>query len=189
MTPALPLPQSSGVPNPWAVLFAQDANQDLDFDEGLEDMDDLDPKPPSRRPLVLILLLLVVAGVGYFMLDPGAFSTLSNLITAPASKTAAPEGPAKTPSPSMAKTTSPAHPPVPTFQEGQLVSVVAKPGGPAFMKLSSDAQAKQPGPLVKTGEMLTILDGALVNNAWVYLVHTKSGASGWIQENQLKAQS
>lgn len=189
MTPALPMPWNSSPFGPWALLFAQEAEQDLDFDDGLEDMDDPDPKPPSRRPLVLILLLLVVASVGYFMMDPGALSSLTSMVTAPASKTPAPDASAKPSATREAKTASTSQPPVPSFQEGQLVAVMADPAGPTSMKLSGDAQGKQPGPLVRAGELLTILDGALVNNGWMYLVHTKSGASGWIGENQLKAQS
>jgi hypothetical protein len=189
MNPALTMPWSSGAFHPWALLFAQNAEKDLDFDDGLDDMDDLDPKPPSRRPLVLILLLLIVAGVGYVMMDPGALSSLTSMITAPASKTQDHAGDPSSTAQSDGKTTSPSQTPVPSFQEGQLVAVVSPHDGPTAMKLSGDAQGKQPGPSVKTGELLTILDGAIVDNTWIYLVHTKSGASGWIGEHQLKAQS
>ena len=175
--------------SPWPLFFAKDADQDLDFDDGLEDMDDLDPKPPSRRPLVLILLLLVVASVGYFMMDPGALSSLTSMITAPASNAPDSDAGSKTPGTDEPNTASTPQPPVPSFQEGQLVAVVAKPSGPSSLKLTGDAQGKQAGPSVKAGELLTILDGALVNNTWIYLVHTKSGASGWIGQHQLKAQS
>ncbi|MDT7041939.1 hypothetical protein [Candidatus Nitronereus thalassa] len=189
MNPAFTLPGSSGTFHPWALLFAQNAEKDLDFDDGLDDMDDLDPKPPSRRPLVLILLLLIIAGVGYFLMDPGALSSLTSMITAPASKTQDQAVDSNTPTRSEGKAASTSHPPTPSYREGQLVAVVTPHDGPSTIKLSGDAEGKQPGPLVKTGELLTILDGAIVENTWIYLVHTKSGASGWVSEHQLKAQS
>jgi len=189
MTPVLTLPFHSDSLKPWALLFAKEPEQDLDFDDGLEDMDDPDPKPPSRRPLVLILLLLVVAAVGYFLMDPGAFSSLTRMVTAPGSKSADSETRSESQVPRKAQSASTSQPPVPSFQEGQLVAVVPTSTGSLSMQLSGDPQGKQPGPKVKTGELLTILDGTLVNNTWIYLVHTKSGASGWIGEQQLKAQS
>lgn len=192
MNPTFPMSLDLGSFSPWPLFFAKDADQDLDFDDGLDDMDDmddLDPKPPSRRPLVLILLLLVVASVGYFMMDPGALSSLTSMITAPGSKAPDSDAGSNIPGTDGTNTAVTSQPPVPSFQEGQLVMVMAKPSGPSSLKLTGDAQGKQPGPSVKTGELLTILDGALVNNAWIYLVHTKSGASGWIGQHQLKAQS
>ena len=180
MNPTYTMSLNPGSFGLWPLFFAKETDQDLDFDDSLDDMDDQDPQPPSRRPLVLILLLLVVAGVGYFMMDPGALSSLTSMITAPASKT---------PATGEDKAPSTAQPPVPSFQEGQLVAVMAEPSGSSSLKLTGDAQGKQPGPSVKAGELLTILDGALVNNTWIYLVHTKSGASGWIGQHQLKAQS
>ncbi len=189
MNPTLAMPLNPGSFSPRPLRFAQEPEQDLDFDDGLEDMEDLDPKPPSRRPLVVILLLLVVASVGYFMMDPGAFSTLTSMVMAPASKTPASDADSKTPATHESATHSHAQTPVPSFQEGQLVAVIADPSGTASLKLSGDPQGAQPGPSVKAGELLTILDGALVNSSWVYLVHTKSGASGWIGEHRLKAQS
>lgn len=189
MTPASSMPFPTSSFNPWALLFAQDADKDLDFDDGLDDLDEQDPKPPSRRPLLLILMLLLVASVGYFMMDPGAFSSITSMVMAPASKTSDPSADKKPSEMKGEHAASTSQPPVPSFQEGQLVAVVPKTSGSTSLKLSSDPQGKEPGPSVKSGELLTILDGALVNSGWIYLVHTKSGASGWIGEHQLKAQS
>jgi len=189
MTPAFSIPISSGSFHPWALLFAQDAEKDLDFDDGLDDLDDPDPKPPSRRPLLLILLLLLVASVGYFMMDPGAFSSITSMVMAPASKTSDPATGTKPSGTQEEHASTTSQPPVPSFQEGQLVAVSPKPSGSTSMKLSGDPEGKEPGPSVKSGELLTILDGALIGSGWVYLVHTKSGGSGWIGEHQLKAQS
>ena len=199
MTLAPSLSWPSSIIHHKALLFAQKADQDLDFDDELEDMDYYDPKPPSRRPLVLIFLLLIVASVGYFvmnpgafssLLNPGAFSSLTSLVIAPGSKESASEATSKTSA--SHKKSAPAfsrQTPIPMFQEGQLVAVFVNPSGPFSLKLSGDAEGKKPGPLVKAGELLTILDGSLVNNTWTYFVHTKSGASGWISEHQLKAKS
>ena len=186
MTPALTLSWPSGIIHPKAILFCQKVDKDLDFDGGLEEMEDYrydyDPKPPSRRPLVLIFLLLIVASVGYFVMNPDKFSLLTklttNMIMAPGSKK---------PAPPVSHKQIPI--PMPEFQEKQLVVVFVEPLEPLSLKLSGDAEGKKPGPLVRAGEILTILDGAFVNNTWEYLVHTKSGALGWISEHQLKAQS
>ena len=190
MTLAPSLSWPSSIIHHKALLFAQEADQDLDFDNELEDMDYYDPKPPSRRPLVLIFLLLIVASVGYFIMNPGAFSSLTSLVIAPGSKESASEATSKTSA--SHKKSAPAfsrQTPIPMFQEGQLVAVFVNPSGPFSLKLSGDAEGKKPGPLVKAGELLTILDGSLVNNTWTYFVHTKSGASGWISEHQLKPKS
>lgn len=188
MNPAFPLSWNPGSFNPWPLFFAKDADQDLDFDDGLDDLDDQDPKPPSRRPLLLILLLLIVASAGYFMMDPGALSSITSMVAAPASNTPDPHANSDSPN-HETQTASTSHPSVPSFEEGQLVAVKDPHSGPKSFKLSGDAQKKQPGPSVKVGELLTILDGAFVNDTWVYLVHTKSGASGWIGEHQLQTQS
>ena len=188
MTPAFPMPLPTGSFNPRALLFAQDTEKDLDFDDGLDDLDDPDPKPPTRRPLLLILLLLLVASAGYFMMDPGAFSSLTSLVMAPASKTHDSKEDLKTSESRQDHTTVRTHAPIPSFQEGQLVAVVSH-NAATSTKLFGDPEGKEPGPSVKSGELLTILDGAFVNNGWMYLVHTKSGASGWINEHQLRAQS
>ena len=190
MTLASSLPWPPDIIHHKGLLFAQEIDEDLDFDDELEDIDGYDPKPPSRRPLVLIFLLLIVASVGYFVMNPGAFSSLTSLVIAPGSKESASEATSKIPT--SRKKSAPAssgQTPIPMFQEGQLVSIFVKPSGPFSLKLSGDAEGKETGPLVKAGELLTILDGSLVNNTWMYFVHTKSGASGWISEHQLKAKS
>ncbi len=189
MTPAFSMPWPSDSFRPWALLFAQDADKDLDFDDGLDDLDDPDPKPPSRRPLLLIFLLLIVASVGYFMMDPGAFSSLTSMVMAPASKTHDPEAEMKASDSHEEHADSISHALVPSFQEGQLVAVASLHSGETSLKLSGDPEGKDPGPSVKTGELLTILDGTIVGSEWIYLVHTKSGASGWIGQHQLKTQS
>ena len=57
------------------------------------------------------------------------------------------------------------------------------------MRLDGEATGNSLGPSIRSGELLTVLDGTLVDSTWRYLVHTKSGGSGWIDEPQLEAQS
>ena len=80
-------------------------------------------------------------------------------------------------------------PPVPTYYEEQTVTVVLRATDGTRLRLSNDAEGNQPGPLVKAGEVLTVLDGSLIRKTWVYFVRTQSGASGWIKEQNLQARS
>ncbi|MCZ6581186.1 MAG: hypothetical protein O6840_06115 [Nitrospirae bacterium] len=174
----------------WPLLFAQETDKDLDFDDELEEDEGSGNKPPTRRPILIILALLAVIGVGYLAMEPDILSTIKNLVTAPASNTQV--GPmASLPGNKSreAEPSSSSSPPIPRFQEGQLVTFVAKPGNPPSMMLDGEAMGNSPGPSIRSGELLTVLDGTLVENTWRYLVHTKSGGSGWIDELQLETQS
>ena len=64
------------------MLFAEESDKDLDFDEGFEEEDELNQsKPPSRRPLLWILLLLLVGTAAYWMLnDPSSQMTETTAI-------------------------------------------------------------------------------------------------------------
>ena len=53
----------------WNVFFAEESERDLDFDEGFEEDELNQSKPPSRRPFLWILLLILVGGVAYWMLN------------------------------------------------------------------------------------------------------------------------
>jgi len=64
-----PFPHSSTLPK-WNLLLAEDPNKDLEFDEGLEEDDLEESKPPSRKPLLWILLLLLAVGIAYWSLKP-----------------------------------------------------------------------------------------------------------------------
>jgi hypothetical protein len=78
--------------------------------------------------------------------------------------------------------------PQPRFGEGQRVSLVPDPMAPTKpMFLSGDASGAKPGPMLHSGAVVTILDGELVDNAWVYSVRAQDGAKGWIQESRLRA--
>lgn len=77
--------------------------------------------------------------------------------------------------------------PTPLFSEGQRVSVLADPTNPGTkVVLAQDAEGTQPGPAIPPGTALTILDGDLQANGWVYSVRSDFGTKGWLAEKQLK---
>ncbi len=100
--------------------------------------------------------------------------------------TAAPKTPAVSPVPqpapaapapvAIAKSTTP------LFGEGQRVTIT----GPTALTLTQDALGKLPGPSVKPGSILVVLDGDLQPSGWLYQVRTDVGAKGWAQEKALR---
>lgn len=70
----------------------------------------------------------------------------------------------------------------PLFGEGQRVTITS----PAALTLTQDALGKLPGPSVKPGSILVVLDGELQPSGWVYQVRTDVGAKGWSQEKALR---
>ncbi len=77
--------------------------------------------------------------------------------------------------------------PTPLFSEGQRVSVLADPMNPGGkVVLDQDAEGIKPGPAIPPGTALTILDGDLQANGWVYSVRSDFGTKGWLLEKQLK---
>ena len=158
---------------PWKnILFAKDSDKDLDFDEGLEDDELHDSKPPSRRPLLWILLLLLGLGVIYWtMNNPVPLSPqTSSTETAEATATKSPLEPSFKATP-------------PLFGEDQVVQL-GKDSAPAM--LMGDLTNSLPGPMVQSGEPLTVLDGSYELRGWVYLVETPNGKTGWISEEKLQ---
>jgi len=107
--------------------------------------------------------------------------------TAPSSAT--PQG--QPPSPSL---TPPAPTPSagtvvasPMFAEGQKVTAIGNPTIPAeTIPLSLDPVGAKPGPVVRPGVTLSILDGDLQPTGWVYSVRTDDGVKGWIAEKRLR---
>lgn len=88
-------------------------------------------------------------------------------------------------------TASPAIPvtasPTPLFSEGQRVSVLPNPAAPGEkVVLHQDAEGTRPGPSIPPGTALTILDGDLQADGWVYSVRSDFGTKGWLTEKQLK---
>ena len=73
------------------------------------------------------------------------------------------------------------------FGEGQKVTVIGNPTIPSeSISLTLDPAGAKPGPSVRAGVTLTVLDGDLQPNGWVYSVKTAEGAQGWIDEKRLR---
>ncbi|HEY5626809.1 MAG TPA: hypothetical protein VIR79_02590, partial [Nitrospira sp.] len=180
-------------------------------------------KPSGGRPLLWVLLLALVGGIGYIALEPEQVMdwlapfigetapveqppiamrpkptapppTTSAGQPAPDLSTPAPTAPAASapipsaPAPTMAPL-APAANPVssPMFGEGQNVTVIGNPAIPSEMiSLTMDPAGAKPGPSVRAGVTLTVLDGSLQPNGWVYSVKTEDGAKGWIGEKRLR---
>lgn len=169
------------------LLLARD--MDLEFDDEFEDFDDLQHKPPRRRWVVVILLILLTVGTWYVVTDPERRSFMIQMMpdtirTALHLRTEdpVPERNHDTPLPLK-------EPPVPVFYEGQRVTVALKEGRQAHFRLRGEIEGKPRGPVVKTGDVLTIIDGNLIKREWMYFVQTKAGKSGWIKEMDLQPQS
>ena len=95
-----------------------------------------------------------------------------------------------TPPPTSPMASAPAPAPAslsPMFGEGQRVTVAVDPalaGG--MITLSQDPAGTRPGPTVQPGTGLTILDGDLQQNGWVYSVRSDDGVKGWVAEKRLR---
>lgn len=73
------------------------------------------------------------------------------------------------------------------FAEGQKVTAIGNPTMPAeTIPLSLDPSGMKPGPVVRPGVTLSILDGDLQPSGWVYSVRTDDGVKGWIPEKRLR---
>lgn len=195
-----------------SLFFAREPEPDLDFDEDLDELEDDSPsggysprgprKKSGRSVLMWVFLLVLVAGGGYLAMEPNLVMEMMGPLLG---ETTPPPVALQTPSTPPVKaatqaqnalapgntipTMAPASAvPSPQFREGQRVSVIldpATPGGP--LSLYGNPAGTQPGPTVSPGSTLTVTDGALEKNTWVYSVQTNKGAVGWIAENRLMA--
>ena len=109
----------------------------------------------------------------------------------PGAPSGAPSSPAATPPPSaaapVAPTTSGVAVASPMFAEGQKVTAIGNPTAPAeTIPLSLDPAGTKPGPVVRPGVTLSVLDGDLQPSGWVYSVRTDDGVKGWIPEKRLR---
>lgn len=124
--------------------------------------------------------------------------------TPPPSSGSGPAAPSTTPPPTMTPSPAPTPAPMapapssattpvtsaplaqksttPLFAEGQRVTV----SGLGSMTLSQNAAGSAPGPSVKPGSILIVLDGELQAGGWMYQVRTEAGAKGWVTEKQLR---
>lgn len=177
------------------LFFARQTNRELnddDFDDdAADDFDRFRPRRPRRRLfLKFTLILLLITGVWYIARDPDMRSIITRVVVAINSRF----GPETEAIPRQSPNTKDPIPlpqtvPVPVFREGQRVAVVLKGDSRARLRLSHDVEGTDHGPSVKTGDVCTIIDGRLIKHRWIYIVQTKSGASGWIQEDYLRAHS
>ena len=113
---------------------------------------------------------------------PLAPATSPATAVAPAAPTVAP------PPQTAARPAAPVAPPLdPMFSEGQKVTVTVDemvPGG--SIPLFADSSSSKPGPIVRPGVSLTVMDGDLQPGGWMYLVRTDEGAKGWVSEKRLR---
>lgn len=127
--------------------------------------------------------------------QPGAAAKVSPPTTSPTPAPNAPAPAPPSPPPMTAPSTGPvpsgvASAPSPLFGEGQVVTVVLDPSSPGdSITLFLDSAGTRPGPTIRPGMTLIVLDGELSNNSWVYAVRAEDGSKGWILEKRLKAKS
>jgi len=205
-------PEAVGPLQTWNLLFARKPEPDLDFDDELEDPDERPSRgyyPRKSRkgpssPLRWVLLLVILGGGAYLAMEPDALLDLIGqwmgesppMVAMPPAKPASRPQPAPpvtpAPVPPSPQTTSPGptaslFAPTPLFSQGQRVSVVPDPVPPGgSLSLSLDSAGTRPGPSVRAGTAVTVLDGELQNNVWVYSVRTEEGTTGWIAEKHLR---
>jgi hypothetical protein len=108
---------------------------------------------------------------------------------APSPTAVAPVSPAVAPPPqTAAKAVAPvATSSDPMFSEGQKVTITGDNTAPdGNVSLFAESSSNKPGPIVRPGVLLTVMDGDLQPGGWVYLVRTDEGAIGWISEKRLR---
>jgi hypothetical protein len=123
---------------------------------------------------------------------PQAVPNSSDQTSAPVAQAPAPVAPA---APAVAPPPQTAARPVapvvstldPMFGEGQKVTITVDemaPGG--SIPLFADSSSSRPGPIVRAGASLTVMDGDLQPGGWMYLVRTDEGIRGWVSEKRLR---
>ena len=112
----------------------------------------------------------------------------SDMTTGPSGTPMIPPPPSPSPAEPMAAPTSPVTTVAsPMFAEGQKVTAIGNPTAPAeTIPLSLDSAGTKPGPVVRPGVTLSVLDGDLQPTGWVYSVRTEDGVKGWIPEKRLR---
>lgn len=195
--------------------FEEDVLEEAESGSGQPSPANKPPKRKGSSPVMWILLLLLLGGGAYVAMDPDIVMDLLNPLLGepvatpplaqippppkPAAPKPAPSSPAAAPTdsappgPSAVPAPSPTPAPGPTasakpfidpqFSEGQRVTIVGT-AGPLI--LSQDPAGRQPGPSVKPGSALIVLDGDLQPTGWVYSVRTEQGTKGWIPEKMLR---
>ena len=147
------------------------------------------PPPVAMRPKPF-----VPAPVAPPAPAPQAAPSPSNEVSAPLAPTTSPAtavtpaAPAVVPAQTAARPAAPVAPSLdPMFSEGQKVTVTVDetaPGG--SIPLFADSSSSKPGPIVRPGVSLTVLDGDLQPGGWMYMVRTDEGSKGWVSEKRLR---
>jgi hypothetical protein len=138
------------------------------------------PKPATPRPMAPPTP------------TPQAAPNPSNQAPAPMAQAPAPAAPGAPAVPPPPQTAARPDAPVvstldPMFGEGQKVTITMDgmaPGG--SIPLFADSSSSRPGPIVRAGASLTIMDGDLQPGGWMYLVRTDEGVRGWVSEKRLR---
>ncbi len=144
------------------------------------------PKPPAPVPVAPPAPVLAPPQVA------GAPSSDASAPLAPVTPPAAavpPVAPAVVPPPqTAAKPVTPvATSSDPMFSEGQKVTITGDNTSPdGNILLFAESSSTKPGPIVRPGVLMTVMDGDLQPGGWVYLVRTDEGAIGWISEKRLR---
>ncbi len=139
------------------------------------------PKPSAPAP---------VAPPAPVLAPPQTAGTPSNDTPAAAPPTAATPvapavvAPAQTAATSVAPVATSSDP---MFSEGQKVTITGDNTAPdENITLFAESSSNKPGPIVRPGVLLTVMDGDLQPGGWVYSVRTDEGAIGWISEKRLR---
>ena len=165
----------------WHLLFASQPEPDLEFTE--EDLDESMPPPappmnsPKRsgkKPLLWILLLLLVGGVGYVAMDPdgamqlvepylgGGAEPAQPVIQKPPVKAQAPKQAPTVATPVVAGNSTPAPADVPAPSSAMPAPAIPAPAMPALQPAASAPKPAAPtvrvaGPLYAEGQRVTVI--------------------------------
>ena len=165
----------------WHLLFASQPEPDLEFTE--EDLDESMPPPappmnsPKRsgkKPLLWILLLLLVGGVGYVAMDPdgamqlvepylgGGAEPAQPVIQKPPVKAQAPKQAPTVAPPVVADNSPPAPADVPAASSAIPAPAIPAPAMPALQPAASAPKPAAPtvrvaGPLYAEGQRVTVI--------------------------------
>ncbi len=165
----------------WHLLFASQPEPDLEFTE--EDLDESMPPPappmnsPKRsgkKPLLWILLLLLVGGVGYVAMDPdgamqlvepylgGGAEPAQPVIQKPPVKAQAPKQAPTVAPPVVADNSTPAPADVPAPSSAMPAPAIPAPAMPALQPAASAPKPAAPtvrvaGPLYAEGQRVTVI--------------------------------
>lgn len=165
----------------WHLLFASQPEPDLEFTE--EDLDESMPPPappmnsPKRsgkKPLLWILLLLLVGGVGYVAMDPdgamqlvepylgGGAEPAQPVIQKPPVKAQAPKQAPTVAPPVVADNSTPAPADVPAASSAIPAPAIPAPAMPALQPAASAPKPAAPtvrvaGPLYAEGQRVTVI--------------------------------